>query len=193
MSGSLVIFLVLYVDDILLIGNDILMLNYVKSSLSRVFSMEDLDGATYILGIRIFHEMSKRLISLSQNTYIRKVLERFNMQDSKRSFLHISYGISLSESQCPRTREQIEKMKMVSYVLAIGSIMYVILCTRPDISYALSMTSRYQKDPGDDYWLAVKNILKYLRMTKDLILIYDGEEHLTVMGYMYILNDGAVC
>jgi hypothetical protein len=84
-------------------------------------------------------------------------------------------------------------MKMVSYVLAIGSIMYVILCTRPDVSYALSMTSRYQKDPGDDHWTAVKNILKYLRMTKDLILIYDGEEHLAVMGYMYILNGGAVC
>jgi Reverse transcriptase (RNA-dependent DNA polymerase) len=79
MSGSLVIFLVLYVDDILLIGNDILMLNSVKSSLIRVFSMEDLDEATYILGIRIFHERSKRLISLSQSTYIRKVLERFNM------------------------------------------------------------------------------------------------------------------
>jgi Reverse transcriptase (RNA-dependent DNA polymerase) len=78
-SRSLVIFLVLYVDDILLIGNDISMLDSVKSSLSRVFSMKDLGEATYILGIQIFRERSKRLIGLSQSTYIGKVLERFNM------------------------------------------------------------------------------------------------------------------
>jgi Reverse transcriptase (RNA-dependent DNA polymerase) len=71
--------LVLYVDDILLIGNDILIFDSVKSSLSRIFSIKDLGEATYILGIRIFRERSKRLIGLSQSTYIWKVLERFNM------------------------------------------------------------------------------------------------------------------
>jgi Reverse transcriptase (RNA-dependent DNA polymerase) len=71
--------LVLFVDDILLIGNDILMLDSVKSSLNRIFSMKDLDEATYILGIRIFRKRSKRLIGLSQSTYIGKVSERFNI------------------------------------------------------------------------------------------------------------------
>jgi Reverse transcriptase (RNA-dependent DNA polymerase) len=85
-SGSSVIFLVLYVDDILLIGNDIPILDSVKSSLSKVFSMKDLDEATYIQGIRIFRERSKRLIDLSQSTYIEKVLEMLNMQDLKRNF-----------------------------------------------------------------------------------------------------------
>jgi Reverse transcriptase (RNA-dependent DNA polymerase) len=142
-SGSSVIFMVLYVDDILLIGNDILILDSMKSSLSRVFSIKDLDEATYILGIRIFRKRSKRLIGLSQSTYIGKVLERFNMQDSKRGFLPMSHGISLSKSQCPRTREQREKMRIVPYALAAGSIMYAMLCTRSNVSYALSMTSRY--------------------------------------------------
>jgi hypothetical protein len=153
----------------------------------------------------------KRLIGLSQSTYIEKMLEMFNMQDFKRDFLHMSHDISLSESQYPRTREQREKMKTVLYALAIESIMYAILCTHPDVSYALSMTSRYQKNPKEDHWTAVKNILKYLRRTKDVILIYSGEKHLTVMGYcnvsfqtnrddsksqtwyMYMLNYGAVC
>jgi hypothetical protein len=102
-------------------------------------------------------------------------------------------------------------MRMVPYALAVGSIMYDMLCTRPDVSYALSMTSRYQKDPGEDHWTAVKNILKYLRRTKDLILIYGDEEHLEVTGYhdasfqtihddsksqtgyMYMFNGGVVC
>jgi Reverse transcriptase (RNA-dependent DNA polymerase) len=146
------------VNDILLIGNDILMLDSVKSSLSRVFSMKDLSETTYILGIRIFCERSKRLIGLSQSTYIGKVLERFNMQDSKRDFLSMSHGISLSESQCTRTREQREKMRMVPYASVVGSIMYAMLCTRPDVSHALNMTNRYPKDPGEDHWTAVKNI-----------------------------------
>jgi hypothetical protein len=57
-----------------------------------------------------------------------------------------------------------------------------MLCTCPDASYALSLTSRYQKDLGEDYWTAVKKILKYLRMTKDLILVY-SEEHFIIIGY----------
>jgi hypothetical protein len=63
----------------------------------------------------------------------------------------MSHGISLSESQCPRTRELREKMKMVSYASAIGSIMYAMSCTHPDVSYALNMTSRYQNDPTEDH------------------------------------------
>ena len=145
--------------------------------------MKDLGEATYILGIRIYRDRSKRLIGLSQSTYIGKVLERFNMQNSKKGFLPMSHGKSLSVSQCPKTREERTKMDGIPYASAIGSIMYAKLCTRPDIAYALSMTSRFQKDPGEDHWTAVKNILKYLRRTKDLILVYGGEERLTATGY----------
>ena len=74
-------------------------------------------------------------------------------------------------------------MSKVPYASAIGSIMYAMLCTRPDVSYALSMTSRYQVDPGERHWITVKNILKYLRKTKDTFLIYGGEEELIVTGY----------
>ena len=69
-SGSAVIFLVLYVDDILLIGNDVSVLQSVKIWLSKNFSMKDLGEATYILGIKIYNDRSKRLLGLSQSTYI---------------------------------------------------------------------------------------------------------------------------
>ena len=58
-----------------------------------------------------------------------------------------------------------------------------MLCTRPDISYALSVTSRYQSNPGDGHWVVVKNILKYFRRTKDMFLIYGVLEELIVKGY----------
>ena len=75
-------------------------------------------------------------------------------------------------------------MDKIPYASAIGSIMYVMLCTRLNVSYALSMTSRFKLDPGECHWIAVKNILKYLRRTKDIFLIYGGQEgELVISGY----------
>ena len=210
-SGSAVVFLVLYVDDILLIGNDVPILQNVKSWLGSHFSMKDLGEAAYILGIKIYRDRSKRLIGLSQGTYIDKVLNRFNMQDSKRGFLPMSHGISLSKTQCPMTQDERDRMSKIPYASAIGSIMYAMLCTRPDVSYALSTTSRYQSDPGESHWTAVKNILKYFRRTKNSFLLYGGQEDELVVngytdasfqtdkddfksqsGYVFCLNGGAV-
>ena len=146
--------------------------------------MKDLGEAAYILGIKIYRDRSKRLIGLSQSAYIDKVLKQFNMQDSKRGYLPISHGITLSKSQCPNTKDEREGMSKIPYASAIGSIMYAMLCTRPDVSYALSITSRYQSDPGESHWTAVKNILKYLRRSKDMFLVYGGlEDDLVVNGY----------
>ncbi|KAK9020325.1 hypothetical protein V6N11_054814 [Hibiscus sabdariffa] len=93
------------------------------------------------------------------------------------------HGISLSKEMCPSTPQEREQMTQIPYASAIGSIMYAMICTRPDLSYALSMTSRYQENPGEGHWIAVKNILKYLRRTKDVFLVYGGEEELSVKGY----------
>ena len=61
--------------------------------------------------------------------------------------------------------------------------MYAMISTRPDVSYALSVTSRYHSDLDESHWIAVKNILKYLRRTKNVFLVYGGEEELIVTGY----------
>ncbi|KAK9003876.1 hypothetical protein V6N11_018772 [Hibiscus sabdariffa] len=181
-SGSIVSFLVLYVDDILIIGNDIPTLQSIKTWLSSCFSMKDLGEAAYILGVKIYRDRSRRLLGLSQSTYIDKVLKRFSMEKSKRGFLPMRHGISLSKEMCPSTPQERERMSQIPYASAIGSIMYAMICTRPDLSYALSMTSRYQANPGEDHWTAVKNILKHLRRTKDVFLVYGGEEELRIKG-----------
>jgi hypothetical protein len=76
-------------------------------------------------------------------------------------------------------------MNDVPYALTIGSIMHAMLCTRPDVSYALSVSNRYQSDPGLEHGATVKNILKYLRSTKDLLLVFGGDEELIVSGYTH--------
>ncbi|XP_031393484.1 secreted RxLR effector protein 161-like [Punica granatum] len=100
-------------------------------------------------------------------------------------------------------------MAQVPYASAIGSLMYAMLCTRPDIAYAVSMTSRYQSNPGLDHWTAVKNILKYLRRTKDMVLVYGGgelrldgftdsdfqsdvDDRKSISGYIFTCNGGAI-
>ena len=95
LSGRAIAFLILYVDDILLIGNDVGMLSSVKLWLLQNFSMKDLGEASYILGIKVYRDRSKRLLGLSQSLYIDKVLNRFNMANSKRGMLPFRHGIHL--------------------------------------------------------------------------------------------------
>ena len=83
------------------------------------------------------------MIGLSQSTYIDKVLNRFNMQNSKSGFLPMCHGISLSKTQCPMMQDEQDRMSKIPYASAIRFIMYAMLCPRSDVSYALSMTSRY--------------------------------------------------
>ncbi|KAJ9556290.1 hypothetical protein OSB04_010904 [Centaurea solstitialis] len=183
-SGSIVTFLVLYVDDILLIGNDIPTLQSVKAWLSKCFQMKDLGEAAYIRGIKIYRNRSRRLIGLSQGTYIDKILKRFRMDESKKGFIPMQHGIVLSKAQCPESSQDKDKMKSIPYASAIGSIMYAMLCTRPDVAYSVSVTSRYQQNPGEAHWVAVKNILKYLRRTKEMFLVFGGsEDEISVTGY----------
>ncbi|MDF3568365.1 reverse transcriptase domain-containing protein, partial [Enterobacter hormaechei] len=128
-SGSAVIFLVLYVDDILIIGNDVGMISSIKLWLSSNFSMKDLGDATYILGIKIYRDRSKRLLGLSQSMYIDKILKRFSMENSKRGLLPFRDGIQLSKDMSLKTDQESEHMSKIPYASAVGSLMYAMLCT----------------------------------------------------------------
>ena len=84
-------------------------------------------------------------------SYIDKILDRFSMTNSKKGYLPMVTGMYLSKTQSPKTPEQIERMSRIPYASAVGSIMYVMMCTRPDMAYALSMASRYQGNPGETH------------------------------------------
>ena len=142
--------------------------------------MKDLGEASYILGIKLFQDKKRRIMGLSQATYIEKVLSRFSMDNSKKGLLPFRYGLAFSNDQCPKTQEEIDRLAGVPYTLAVDSLMYVMLCTRPDIYFAVGMVSKYQSNPGPEHYIAVKHILKYLRRTKDYMLMYDGDEFIPI-------------
>ena len=81
-------------------------------------------------------------------------------------------GSFLSANQCPKTPAEIERMRGIPYASVVGSLMYAILCTRSDIYFAVGMVSRYQSDHGEEHWIAVKHIFKYLRRTRDYMLVF---------------------
>ncbi|GJX13129.1 retrotransposon protein, putative, ty1-copia subclass [Tanacetum coccineum] len=211
-SGSDVVFLILYVDDILIMGNNIPKLKEVKDYLGKCFSVKDLGEAAYILGIKIYRDRSLRLIGLNQSAYIDKILKKFNMQNSKKGFIPMEVKHDLSNEMCASSDEEKAYMKRVPYASAVGSIMYAVRCTRPDVAFAQNLVSRYQQNPGKLHWVAVKHILKYLRNTKDMFLVYGGnpdteldvtgfcdaswqcdkDDTKSQTGYVFVVNGGAV-
>ena len=104
------------------------------------------------------------------------------MDQAKKGFLPVLQGVKLSKTQSPTTVEERERMKVIPYASAIGSIMYAMMCTRSNVCLAISLTGRYQSDPGVDHWTAVKNILKYLKRTKEMFLDYGGDKEFVVKG-----------
>ena len=107
-SGSSYIFLILYVDDILLASNDSDLLIQTKHMLSTHFDMKDLGEASYVLGIKILRNMVNGVLKLSQRTYIEKILKRFNMHNCKSSKALIVKGDKFSKAQCPQNDDEIE-------------------------------------------------------------------------------------
>ncbi|GKB81448.1 retrotransposon protein, putative, ty1-copia subclass, partial [Tanacetum coccineum] len=170
-SGSSVAFLFLYVDDILLIGNSITMLQEDKSWLSKCFSMKDLGEAVYILGIKIIRDRSKQLSSLSQSAYLEKILKKSRMGNSKKRYTPMMEKLDYRKSQGAKTPSEVQRMQRVPYASSIGSIMYAVRCTRPDVAFAQNLCSHFQQNPGEIHWTPVKTILKYLRNTKDMVLV----------------------
>nr|GEY83783.1 hypothetical protein [Tanacetum cinerariifolium] len=199
-------------DDILIMGNNVSMLQSVKSYLGRCFAMKDLGEAAYILGIKIYRDRSRRLIGLCQSAYIEKILKRYCMENSKRGSIPMQEKLKLSKSQGASTPAELKRVQNVPYSSAVGSIMCAVRCTRPDVAFAQNVTSRFQQNPGDIHWNIVKNILTYLINTKDMFLVYGGDlkRELRVFcytdvgylmdaddlksqtGYVFILNSGVV-
>ncbi|GJT56873.1 retrotransposon protein, putative, ty1-copia subclass [Tanacetum coccineum] len=210
-SGRNVTFLILYVDDIIIMGNHIPSLQSVKAYLGKCFAMKDLGEAAFILGIKIYRDRSRRLIGLCQSAYMDKILKRYRMDNSKRGYIPMQERLDLNKTQGASTPGEVKRMQNVPYASAVGSIMYAVRCTRPDVAFAQNITSRFQQNPGEPHWTAVKTILKYLRNTKDMFLVYGGnpkaelrvdcycdagfetdrDDTKSQTGYVFILNEAA--
>jgi ATP-binding cassette subfamily B (MDR/TAP) protein 1 len=145
----------------------------LKAQLSSKFEMKDLGTAKKILGMKIIRDRKFGLLFLSQHDYINKVLHRFNMPDAKKVTTPIAPHFKLSSTQCPFTDEDIDYMSRVPYSSVIGSLMYVMVCSHPDLVYVMSLVSRYMANHGKEHWKVVQWIFRYLRGTSKACLKFE--------------------
>ncbi|KAE8719673.1 hypothetical protein F3Y22_tig00109926pilonHSYRG00011 [Hibiscus syriacus] len=179
------IFLLLYVDDMLIAAKNMDDVIGLKTLLSREFDMKDLGAAKKILGMEICRDRDSRKLRLSQRGYVEKMLERFAMSSAKPVSTPLANHFKLSSEQCPKTDKEAENMAKVPYSNVVGCLMYAMVCTRPDLAHAVSQVCKYMSKPGKQHWDAVKWIFRYLKGTVGHGIVFGSQrDNPLVVGYM---------
>jgi hypothetical protein len=173
----------LYVDDLLLACNSVLYMDKLKLALHNEYEMKDLGEAKFVLGIKIERDRPRRVIYLHQQQYIENVLERFNMNECKPVTTPMEVSVRLTKSLAPVTDKEKQEMSAVPYQSAVGSLMYAMTCTRPDIAFAVSTVSRFCSNYNTAHWTAVKRIMRYLKGTAHYRLQLGGGAAVLLSGY----------
>jgi hypothetical protein len=199
-SGTLI--LTVYVDDILIIGPSIHEINKFKSDVNKRFKANDLGPAHYIIGLQIKRDRIKKTLTISQAKYIKDMLSRFNMIDAKPISTPADPSLVIKADGKP-------VKDTVPYKEAIGSLIYCMVCTRPDIAYIVGVLSRYMAAPKEHHWNCVKRVLRYLKGTIQKEIQYGGlyknilgysdsnfaadvDDRKSTGAYLFIMNSGAV-
>lgn len=197
-----------HVDDLTVITSGIELMDEVKTNLRKDFEITDEGPIHWILGFAVERNREARTLSLSQVSYIDSIIRCFNLEDAKPVTTPMEPAVHLSATQSPQTAAEAAEMRDVPYREAVGSLMYASLGTRPDITYAVSILSRFSENPGRAHWDAVKRVFRYLSGTKNLKLTYgaaqfdlvgysdaDGsmhEDRKAISGYAFLIDGGAV-
>ncbi|KAL6982051.1 hypothetical protein U1Q18_052698 [Sarracenia purpurea var. burkii] len=194
------VLLCLYVDDMLIVGSNDKVIQSTKDMLNSKFDMKDMGLANVILGVQITRTSDG--LMLSQSHYVDKILRKFSNSDTKVAWTPVDLSLQLSKNGG-------ESVSQLEYSQVIGSLMYLMSCTRPDIAYSVSRLSRYTSNPGHDHWKAIVRLLRYLRYTRDLGLHYtrypavlegycdanwisDTKDSKSTSGYVFLLGGAAV-
>ena len=163
-NGTLVIVAV-YVDDFLIFSSKLNAIQHTKSQLSSRFDMKDLRNVKWIFQMEVMQSNDQKKVTLSQSQYIKDILERHGMANCHPVKTLMESRLSLSVLTKP-------EVDVTIYQQLIGSLMYVMVCTCPDISYAVGVVARHIAAPDHIHMKAVKHIYCYLRGTSDYKLIY---------------------
>jgi hypothetical protein len=167
-------YIFVYVDDLVIATNTVAEMRIVKRELSGKWSMKDLGPIESILGIRVIRDREKRTLTIGQERYIDVVLSKFKLSDVKAAKTPMSPGYKLTKQGCPKTPEEQALASRRPYREMIGSLMYLMVCTRPDIAYAISQLSRYCSNHGTEHWNALLQVVRYIKGTKSVGITYRG-------------------
>ena len=118
--------------------------------------MKDLGATKKILGMEILRDRVACRLSLSHKGYIEKVFHRFDMQNPKLITTLLAAHFRLSSALCPQSDEEVNYMSRVPYSSVVGSLTSVMVCSRPDLTYAVNAINKYMEKLGKEHWKAVQ-------------------------------------
>jgi hypothetical protein len=210
-----IIWVALYVDDLLIAANSLTELKQFKIDLAKSFKMKDLGAAEYVLGIQITRDRSQRSLSINQSRYIKDITSRFGLSDAREVDTPMEHKLRLSKDDCPKEMIEMQEMQKVPYREALGAATYAMVGTRPDISFVITKLGQFANNPGPLHWNALKRLLRYLKSTAHYSITYhnrnassadqailsgmadsdfasDQDDCKSVSGYAFVLAHGAL-
>ncbi|KAL0388370.1 UNVERIFIED_CONTAM: Retrovirus-related Pol polyprotein from transposon TNT 1-94 [Sesamum radiatum] len=190
----------LYVDDMLIMGSNRDIILTTKKMLTKHFDMKDMGLADVILGIKI--SKTSDGLALSQSHYVETILKKFKAYESPPTKTPVDLNLHLAKNKD-------EPECQIEYSRIIGSLMYIMNCTRPDIAYAVNKLNRFTSNPSKDHWKGLIRVLRYLKYTSNYGLHYtrypavlegysdanwisDSKDTKSTSGYVFTIGGGAV-
>jgi hypothetical protein len=156
------VFLICYVDDIVILTKSKRALKAVKSILVGLYQVKDMGERDYLLGVKIERELGR--VMLSQNAYLGNVLTRFGMTECKSEPNPMAQPAELMAKRAPSEAERSE-MRSTPFRAASGSLLYLSTRTSPDITVSVSILAKHSQDPSPIHWQGVKRAMRYLKGT----------------------------
>jgi transposase InsO family protein len=172
-DAPFLVVIAIYVDDLVIVALDLSYIARAKKMFCDEFKMTDLGAIAWLLGMSVLRDRLARTISLCQEQYARDILEAHNMSECKGIATPLDL-VKLTKDMSPKTPDEVAAMAHVPYQSAIGSLMYLMLGTRPDLAAAVGILSKFASSPGQQHWVAVKRVMRYIKQTADYRLVLGG-------------------
>lgn len=176
--GKHMVYVLVYVDDILIICKNADSATAVKSVLMKIFDIRDLGEAVLFLGMEIIRSRADGTLKIVQRRMVDDLITKYGLHDAKIKATPLSPSIKLSKTQ---SGAELDKTQF-GYSELVGSLMYLAVCTRPDIAYPVGALARYMSNPSIEHWNAAKGVLRYLAGTSDFGIIF-GNGFRELIGY----------
>jgi transposase InsO family protein len=192
-----------HVDDIILAGKSNRRIAEVKEDLAHRFEVKDMGELHYFLGLKVVQ--GKNCVWIGQPGYVDSILQKFGMENAKSIDTPIDASVKLVKAT-----EESDNVDQVLYQSAVGSLLYLSIGTRPDITYAVSSVGRFCAKPTKQHWMAVKRIMRYLKGTLNFGLLYkksglkdcigysdsdwagDIDDRRSTSGYLFLISGTAI-
>ena len=176
--GETTTIVAVYVDDLIIMTKTMEEMEEVKESLAARFKMKDMGKLHYCLGISIQHDERKKCLWIHQRQYILNMIKKYGLSEAKQVSTPADVNVKLKKDD-----DVSKAVDPSTYQSMIGSLLYAALATRPDISQAVSVVSKFNKEPTEAHLTAVKRIFKYLKGTNNLALKYQKTKDGMLIGY----------